>query len=305
MNDLPLSTTSHLLGALAALGSAFLWAVSAILFSRLGVHLSAISMNIGKGLVALGLMAVWVLPGGVDGGDWRTLGLLGASAIMGICLGDTLYFLTLMRLGSRITLLLGSMIPITTAAFAVLFLGETVTGMAAVGAVLTITGVTSVLWERDHQPVTAQQRFERRQGLWYGALFVLANALGIICTKVGVADIPSLDATLIRQAWALLGFFVWAGFTRQLWPWLKPLTNPAVIKALFVAAFLGAFLGTWFSVLALKYTDASVAAVLNSTSPLFILPLAVWWLKETVTLRSVVGAVLAVAGIGLYFFSFV
>jgi drug/metabolite transporter (DMT)-like permease len=285
---------------LAALSSAFLWALAAILFSRLGARLSAVSMNIGKGLIAFAVMGMVLVPTGLMVPNSRTILLLGASGIIGICLGDTLYFLTLMRLGSRLTLLLGSLIPVSVAVLAMWLLDETVNGVAWWGIILTIMGVTYVLWERSE---AALDLVRWRQGLLYGLLFVFANAVGIMCTKIGVQALPSLDATFYRQAIALIGFVAWGTVTRQMLPWVKPLTDPKMLKPLFVAAIIGALLGTWLSVLALKFTYVTVAVVLNSTSPLFILPLSAWFLRERVSLRSVIGAVVAFAGIAIYFVS--
>ena len=73
------------------------------------------------------------------------------------------------------------------------------------------------------------------------------------------------------------------------------------MKTLLIAAVIGAFLGTWLSIIALKYTHAAVAATLNSTSPLFILPLAVLMLKERISSREILGALIAVSGVGIYF----
>lgn len=252
-------------------------------------------------------MAVLLLPGFYSSlalVDANSLAALALSGIIGICFGDTLYFLTLMRLGARRTLLLGSLIPVTTAFIAVVFLGEQISALAWFGMSLAIVGVTYVLWQRAPQENTQQQSREKyRSGLFFGLLFVAANALGIIATKVGVADIPALEATFVRQVFAIAGLTFWGLMVRDLLGWVSPLRNGKRLKTLLAASLIGALLGTWLSIVALKYTYAAVAATLNSTSPLFILPLAVFWLKEHVTLREIIGALTAVAGIGLYFSS--
>ena len=287
--------------------SAFCWAVAAILFRRIGDHVPAMGINLAKGLVAMLFMAVLLLPGFYSSlalVDANSLAALALSGIIGICFGDTLYFLTLMRLGARRTLLLGSLIPVTTAFIAVVFLGEQISALAWFGMSLAIVGVTYVLWQRAPQENTQQQSREKyRSGLFFGLLFVAANALGIIATKVGVADIPALEATFVRQVFAIAGLTFWGLMVRDLLGWVSPLRNGKRLKTLLAASLIGALLGTWLSIVALKYTYAAVAATLNSTSPLFILPLAVFWLKEHVTLREIIGALTAVAGIGLYFSS--
>jgi len=50
--------------------------------------------------------------------------------------------------------------------------------------------------------------------------------------------------------------------------------------------------------LALQHTYAGIAATLQSTSPLFVLPLAALT-GERISLRAVLGACIAVAGVGL------
>jgi len=264
-------------------------------------------INLGKGLIALVFMAALLLPGfysGLAALDTNSLTALALSGLIGICFGDTLYFLTLVRLGARRTLLLGSLIPVITALIAVIFLDESIPLLAWLGMALAIGGVTYVLWQRaPHEKAHTSPQEKHRSGIFFGLLFVVANALGIIATKVGVADIPALEATFVRQAFAIAGLTFWGLMVRDLLGWVSPLRDGKLFKTLLIASLIGALLGTWLSVVALKYTYAAVATTLNSTSPLFILPLAAFWLKERVSWREIAGATAAVAGIGLYFSS--
>lgn len=293
------SQLSHLVGALAALGSAFLWAVSAILFRRLGDHFSALALNVGKGVVALLGLSALLLFQNWESTDSSTLMVLGLSGVIGIALGDTLYFLALVRLGPRVTLVASTLIPVLTAVTAYLLFNESLTMFATLGIAITLLGVGLVLWEQAPQGSSVTRW---RSGLFFAALFVSANAGAILLTKVGVADAPAIQATLIRQAAALVALTFWIS-ALSAGVQLRPLMNRALLGPLIIASIIGALLGTWLSVAALKYTDAAVAAALNSTSPLFILPLAALWLKERVTARAIFGAAVAVGGVVLYFFT--
>lgn len=289
-----------MLGGVAALSSAFCWAVAAVLFQQLGQQLSAVALNLFKGVVAIVCIGLVLLPAGIADVSKDAFLLLAASGLVGICLGDTLYFMTINRLGSRLTLLIGSLIPVATALIAITVLGERISLSAGIGLALTITGVTYVLWERS---VIKAEFTQWRAGLVFGLLFVLANALGIIFTKVGVQDIPALDATFIRTLWAIVGLAFWGLVSRSLLSWVKPLEDRKLRNRLLLASIIGAFLGTWLSVAALKYTHTAVAVTLNSTSPLFVLPLAMVILKEHITWRAVSGAFVAIMGVAMYFFS--
>lgn len=257
------------------------------------------AINLGKGLVAIFCLGALLLyDSDFSHVSEESLTALGLSGLVGICFGDTLYFLTLVRLGPRRTLLLGSLIPVTTAVIAVIFLQEQVSALAWVGILATIAGVTFVLWQRAPE---GGGDSTKQGALFYGLLFVLANALGIIAAKVGVSDVPALEATFIRQVFAIAGLTFWGLMLRDLLGWVSPLQDVQLLKTLLVAAVIGAFLGTWLSVAALKYTHAAVAASLNSTSPLFILPLTLLWLKQRVQVRETMGALVAVAGVAIYF----
>ena len=83
--------------------------------------------------------------------------------------------------------------------------------------------------------------------------------------------------------------------------WIKPLKNQRIRNRVIVAAIVGAFIGTWLSVLALKNTHVTVAAALNSTSPLFVLPLAAYIMREKISRRAIAGTAVAVIGIAEYF----
>lgn len=82
---------------------------------------------------------------------------------------------------------------------------------------------------------------------------------------------------------------------------MSPFRQPCLVGVLGIAAFFGTYLGIWFSLSALHYTSATVATILNSTSPLFNLPLTVLLLKEKLSTMSVIGTVTAVTGIVLLF----
>jgi drug/metabolite transporter (DMT)-like permease len=67
-----------------------------------------------------------------------------------------------------------------------------------------------------------------------------------------------------------------------------------------IAAFFGTYLAIWLQQTALKYAPAGVAQALLATSPIFVLPLLLA-LKERVSLRAALGALVALAGIWLLF----
>lgn len=303
---------SHLIGALAALASALCWAIAALMFARIGRQLSAKAMNAGKGIIALICLAILIMPTRFQELTQTGLLFLALSGLLGITLGDTLYFLTLKRLGARLTLLVGTLIPVFTAISAVILFNETLTFPAATGLLLTIGGVTYVLWEKSRSSVENEMlslqaetnQTHRLAGVLIAMLFVVSESGGILLTKAGVENLDSLEATFIRQIFGIAGLFFWGMAAGNLLFDFKPVKQDTGLALNFIlTSIIGAFLGTWLSVLALKMTHASVAVALNSTSPLFVIPVAIWIFREKVQSNMIYAAFVAVTGIMLYFLS--
>ena len=293
------SSISHLLGAIAALTSALLWAVAAVLFGQIGREMTAKAMNLAKGLVALVCLVIFIFPDPFAELRQEAFWMLALSGLLGICIGDTLYLLSIQRLGARLTLLVGTLIPVVTAVAAV-FLFQEFMGMSAyLSLMLTVFGVSYVLWSKAEK---TQQDVLWASGLIVAGLFVLTESSGILLTKWAVFEVDSLEATFIRQVWGVVGLTVWGLLAKELVSDFQPLkNNPALLKKLLLTSFIGAFAGTWLSVLALKLTYASVAVALNSTSPIFVLLISALFLNEKTPKSSIIGAIIAVMGVILYF----
>lgn len=294
----------HVLGASAALGSALCWAISAILFRRLGDHMSAAAMTFCKGVIAsitlLLLVLLVALPAGLQSGSWQSMLLLAISGIAGISLGDTLYFATLTRLGPRITLILGTLIPVITALAAALIFNESPPAEAWGSLAFILAGIAWVLWLRT--PADGQQR-QLGSGLLLATGFIIANCIGILLTRSGVSHTGTLEATLYREVAATFTLGLWGVAAAQVSGWVRPLADRRLHAPLLIAALVGTLLGTWLSVVGLKYTWTAVAATLNATSPLFIIPLTFIMHKEPIEGRVIIGASLSVAGIAWYYFA--
>ena len=293
---------NHLIGGGAALLSAFCWAVAALLFRVIGERVPPVTLNWAKGMLALLFFAaVWLIV------PWRfelnqAVILLGVSGIVGIAVGDSLYFHALHHLGPRVTLLVATLVPVEVALLAAVFLDETLPPPAVLGMGITLFSVALVLWERAPPSGRLQHRVTTA-GIVVAMVYVNAEAAAILLTKIGVGEVPSLQATMIRQFFASVVLTVWVGSVAQSRRAVARLFHREVFWLLSAAALLGTAVGTWLSVAALKYTHTAVATVLNATSPIFILPLVAVFFGERISRLSIGGALAAVVGIAVYFFS--
>lgn len=288
----------EIVGYAAALGSAMAWAVGSLLFRRVGEASSPTGMNLVKcliGTVYLGV--VMLLLGGGEAISGQTYLILAVSGLLGIALGDTFFFKALVNLGPRLTVLLGTLGPVLTIVFAVLLLGEQLSVTDSFGALLTLMGVNIVLWEDVPSDLNVKRKWT--SGVVYALLAAVCMSLGIITAKVAVDSTSAMHATFVRVVFAGIGLSIWGLGSRQFGGWLVPFKDPFLLKAILVAVFVVIFGGFWLSLVALKYIDAAIATILNSTEPIFVLPLVRLFLQEKITARAVVGAIVAVVGVAL------
>jgi drug/metabolite transporter (DMT)-like permease len=288
----------------AALVAAALWAISTVLFGRLGKTLQPLVLNFVKGLVAIALILLTLL--------WRwgqapalppmaVMWLLLSGAI-GIGLGDTAYFSAVNTLGARRALLLESLAPPLAALMAWAFLQEALSVRAWGGILLTLLGVAWVISER--VPGTTQERNQDSALLWRGVTWGMAAALGqaggSVLSRAALADtvVDPLWSSLLRLTAGGVVLVVLLSGRGQLREPMRVAQSPQIWPILGLTAFLGTYLGIWLQQVAFKYSPAGIAQSLLATSPLFVLPLAAL-LGDRVTGRAVLGVLVALGGVWL------
>lgn len=303
-------------GELAALGGAFLWALASVIYTRVGRAVPAAEMNLLKNLVAMAMLGLTLLLVGqaLPAAAGPAVGLLLLSGVVGIGLGDTAYFETLNAVGPRRALLLETLAPPLAALLALVFLGERLQPGAWLGIAVTVLGVTWVITERaprsdatargsDAAPGPKAAGGSLRRGLLFGLLAALAQAGGAVLSRAAFleADVSSLWSAFLRLAAGALVLAVWLALSRErIGGWLRQPGAAALGGWLLVAITLGTYLALWLQQVSLKLTPAGVAQTLFATSPLFVLPFAARQ-GERVSLRAVLGACLALAGVALLF----
>jgi drug/metabolite transporter (DMT)-like permease len=259
-------------------------------------------LNFVKGLIAIVLLLLTLLLKGdqLPQIGMTATGLLFLSGVVGIGFGDTAYFEALNCLGARRALVLESVAPPLAAVMALLFLQERLTGGAWMGIALTIAGVVWVVVERTHD--TQQTPRYLWKGTVFGLLAALGQASGAVLSRAALAGttIDPLWSSLIRLVAGSLVLLIWLLLQRRTLRDLKPLRSRRFLLVLIGTAFASTYLAIWLQQISLKYTATGIAQALSATSPLFIIPIAIA-LGEKVSVRAIVGVLLALSGIWLLF----
>ena len=294
-------------GELAALLAAFLWAAASTVYSRLGPMIPPLELNLLKGVVAIAFLILTLAIQGewLPDLNWVAIGFLLTSGIFGIGIGDTAFFRAINLLGARQTLLLKTLTSPLVALLALIFLQETLTQTDWCGILLTLLGIAWVISERVSATTDTTNHF--LQGIGWAIVATLGDATGAILSRAALtqSNIIPMWSTLLRLSAGVLVLLLWmllkgrgANFT--------PLGkggwggSSKLLGIIAITAFFSTYLGIFLQQTALKFTAAGIAQTLGATSPLFVLPFAIW-MGDKVSLRAFLGVLIALAGVGLLF----
>lgn len=294
------------IGELLALLTALLWAVSSIIYSRVGKFIPPLELNFLKGLCALALVALALLLGRQS---WNVLTpkallLLLASGVLGIGLGDTAYMEALRTIGARQSSLLKTLAPPAAGLIGWLFMGERLPLTSWGGIALIAAGVAWVIGE--HTPAGQPGVLDpalRLRGILAGVIAALTEAGGVVLSRAALTLTPvtPLWGTGLRlAAGTAMAALLLLLRRERIGAWLRLPQAPKLGGMAFVGIFFGTFIGIWLQQIALRTVQAGVVQTLIATSPLFVIPLA-GLLGEKISPRAVFGAVLALGGVALLF----
>jgi len=294
------ATIEHLphLGETLALASAVVWAVAVILFRTSGKDVHPIGLNLFKNLFALLLLAA-VMPSLhkplFPDATLTQTGLLLLSGFLGIAVSDTLFFMSLNILGASLAAIVDCFYSPFVIILSYVFLSERLNGWQLSGVLLIITAVLTVA-RKSHGENGRISRKDLVRGIILGILAMLFVAIGIVLVKPMLSGVEIFWATGVRLIGGTLGVLAFLPFHPKRREVLRPLLDLSNWKTMIPASFLGSFLSLLFWMGGMKFAFASVAAILNQMSTIFIFILAVVFLKEKATLWKIVAVVLAFIG---------
>ncbi len=288
---------------LAALGTATCWATTGLISADAIRALGAFHFNLIRQLFVSALLAIIVLAAGLWADmDWPTVGILVASGIIGILVGDTFNFAAVGRIGPRRA---GAIFALNAPMAALLgwaFLGEALPFQAVLGIGIAVTGVALAILGR---PKANAHRFETLQGtILIGVLLGLAAGFGqaagsLIARPVMTAGLDPYLASLIRVGASGLTMGLLAA--TPLAPAAPRTYSRAALILTATTAIIGLLIGMTLFLYALQGSKTGIIATLSATSPVIILPLL--WLRtgQRPSGTSFCGAALAIAGLALIF----
>jgi len=294
-----------MIGELAALGAAISWTVSALFYRKALEEASPISANIIR-LTLTGsiLLLLLVFLGKLTVLTTLPLELVllaSASGIIGLGLGDTLYFMSLKWIGVARAVPLTCIYPLFSVLWAVFLVGERITLAVVLGAVVIVLGI--LFLGQDSQANTTGTR----KALIVGMVIALATAavwsVSITMMDVAVKESPDIDHALIintiRVITVAAVLLASSPIIDRKLGFLK--VRKRTVVALIAGGIAALGVGWFFLSYSFTVTSQARAVPISSTTPLFSTLAGILLLREKVTAHNVFGSIMVVVGIFLLF----
>ncbi len=285
------------MGEIFALMTAVTWSIAVILFKKSGEKVPPFALNFFRVAVSsllFVLMFVIIREPFFGVAPLKDYLILIASGVIAIAISDTLFHMCLNRVGAGLSAIVDGLYSPSIVFFAWVILGEKLGPwqLAGMGAVLL-----GIFIATRHDPPPGATKRQLAFGIFWGVLSMVTLGIGIVIAKPVLNHSPVLWATAVRQ----IGTFLVMLPVALLLPSRKKIFSNFMPmsswKYMIPGTIIGSFLSVIFWIAGMKYTQAGIAAILNQTSSIHIIIMATIFLKEPLTRRKVIAAVLAVIGI--------
>ena len=301
------------LGELISIGVAFSWTATALLSEFGSKRLGNLTLNVLRmalalvfSLVLFGMTTGSILP---PGASTEVMGWMMLSGLVGYVIGDFCLFQCYIIIGSRYGQLFMTLAPLSAALMAWVTLGQQMTAMSIVAMLVTLFGISiSVLGRGEHHKVSLKIPLN---GVLFAIGAAICQGVGLVLSKIGmdyyetIADMPEwlvpFSANFYRCVAGIIGFTILLYFRDGMAPLREAIHDKKGLTVATATTIFGPFVGVGFSLMAVQYTAAGIASTLMAMTPIIILLPSYWLFHEKITWKAILGAVISVVGVSLFF----
>ncbi|MHA2160341.1 MAG: DMT family transporter [Candidatus Thorarchaeota archaeon] len=291
----------YVFGVLSALAATVFFGATNIVYLRMSKDIGVMDIMFTRIWVSLPLAFVFAV------GSLGTFDLtipvdamfpLAFSMVIGIMIGDGMYFLSQDRIGVSKAFPIAMSYPLLVYLLTALFLGEPVILQRIIGAVITVVGVGLIAraGQVENEGVAKWKQKDIQIGFVLAILTALCWALSDTVFQFGLVSVGAAESNFFRLVVASVIlvpiFFISLKGGRKL-PSQRT-TGMALLTGL-----VGVGLSLIAYSYAVKFIGATVTAVIVAAAPVFTAPLSALYLGEDVNRRVILGTILTIIGVFL------
>ena len=300
------------IGELISIGVAFSWTATALLSEFGSKRLGNLTLNVLR--MALALVFSVILFWYVTGlplppvGSMEACGWMLLSGLVGYVIGDFCLFQCYIIIGSRYGQLFMTLAPLAAALMAWIALGQQMAPMSIIAMLVTLIGIgISVLGRGEHHKVSLKLPLN---GVLFAVGAALCQGIGLVLSKIGMDHYETgampdwlipFSANFLRCIAGIIGFSILLYFREGFKPLREALHDRKGMTVATATTIFGPFVGVGFSLMAVQYTSAGIASTLMALTPIIIILPSYWLFRQRITWRAVLGAIISVLGVSLFF----
>ena len=303
-------------GELISIGVAFSWTATALLSEYGSKRMGNLTLNVLRMGFALlfSLVLFWAMTGNPlpASASSEAYGWMLLSGLVGYVIGDYCLFQCYIIIGSKFGQLFMTLAPITAAIMAWFTLGQSLQPSAILAMAVTLLGIgITILGRGDgHHRLSLKLPLN---GVLFAVGAAVCQGVGLVLSKIGMDHYEAsmtapaapwllpFFANFFRCVAGIVGFAVMMHFKETFAPLRRSVHDRKGMTAAVATTIFGPFVGVGCSLMAVQYTAAGIASTLMALTPIIIILPARWLFGQPITLKSVMGAIISVVGVSLFF----
>lgn len=286
--------TSNLIGVSAALGSTISWAFGAFLFKKLGEKADSTDMTLVKTTISFFILwSISLIFGYNFSLNNQDLIFIAISGILGIAVGDSLFFAALKNLSPvvvSIILLAGP--DVLNGILGVLVLKEFPSTLEWLGVILILTGLFTYIFPVKKEDNDAKTTIK---GLFFAFLSLLATSASVVFIKPILIHSNTLVVTMYRMFFSSLFLLFFLLFFKK--KMSSPFFNLKYGIKFTSVVFIITIGGFWLSLVAMKNCDIVLASSIMTLEPLLIFIYMVIFCQYKASIREYLALFTALSGV--------
>lgn len=273
-----------------SISAAFIWALAMVIISKTLNQIGPLNVNALKTLFA----AIAMLPIAFFSGEIQEISSLNIlsliivifATLIGFGLGDTSLFKSITLIGVSKSYTIAYTFPLFTMFFAIIFLGESFLIKYLIGTIIIIFGIINAFYKK-----SINHNKENNFGLLAAFITAISWSIAAILITIGIKNISIITANTIRFP-LLFGFLIF--LTR---PWTKKRAfSKKNLYLIAISGILSMALGGIIFLYSIKMIGISRATSLTASSPVWAILLSKPLLKEKISIRILMSALMVIVG---------
>lgn len=292
-------------GQILALITASCWACNSVAYRYLGQKMDSsflahVRMWMAVPIIlSISLIANNGFPQNVS---TQTIIFLLLSGFFGYFVTDMLMFKAYVYLGSRESLVILNLAPVSSAVISWFLFSEKLSIVQMLAIAMTISGIMIMVLDESRRSGEKKDREKVKLGIVLAVFGALFQSVSYILAKYALNDIDALSSNMLRNVGGLAAFIVYGFFFQKtFFSDMKVFKDKKLLIILLMSVIIGPVAGMSCQMQAMNLAPVGIVTAISQVSPVLLLPIDKFVLKKKLSAASITGTMISIMGVALLF----